>query len=1188
MSHHCHRMMHLAATLGFFLLFLDVASAQGWYDASWAYRRSVTVSNPGATALTDHQVKITLTGSFDFNNAKDDGSDIRLTASDGTTLISFWVEEWNKVGEQATLWVKVPSVPTSGTTVYLYYGNATATSASNGTATFKFFDDFSTGISTPGNWIRRLEYSSGNWGPSYVAHDWKYSMEMQQGALYFAIERAQHGWIIGSLDTEIEEEFDYIHTQINPNGTVIGMAAEPQYCYGTLLSGLALGYLHFETINPTLAQRCYDDMTLVYGYVRDTYQNTIGLSDAGGSSMALHGFSNAWKAFTEYGNTVSANEVLAIVQNYATTFISNQSANGSWVGASGVQEHEKRDFGVLKAYDVTGNFTYLTAVRDNIDYIQATYWVSSNGGLEWRETPGGSDHFYECHQQWFMIAVRLLYNESGGTYNYLTQAEQAWHFLTDTNYPNIDMYVDNYQTHNAFFSYRQVLEGGTIQLDTWKGSYEIGTALWGMALNYEWVSNYQSSHSPQAYNYLDEMVTQIKNSPANKGYANPIGYALNTSLWSTVGTPTVSMAQDNGNPVVSFLGSGNHNYYIASTYNSFDNAILEMKVKLTVDLNNNCTPEIGFRVTDINNRYITMLRGEGVIGGGGPNGDLFIRRYQGGGPTNTTYPPFNYTANYYYKYKIVTNDATIEQYLDDSLIRTWNDAGTGILSGRISLTNYGGTTTNPVYYDDVRVRSYASPEPTAAVGGEQVPSGYVDVYVDLTYVPGSAGGHDFGLDAHSTLADGLTAVSSGGTMNIGPGPFPGTFNVTKDVMLTPMAATPVMENFTVNTPSVILGGNLEISNALTLTSGYMYLGTSNLTLPPSGSISGASTVSFIVTNGTGRLIRLGAGTTPVPFPIGSSSISYNPLTIATESETDNFSAGVIDSVFPSTPNDETAVRRTWDLSEGTPGGNGTIRFTIQWNTAHEGSFFDHTLAVPFRNTGGAWVPEGALVGSITGSNPWVATIDASSGLSSWTVGNENGGLPVQLASFTGSVQSDGDVALTWITLSEINNYGFYVQRKRLAEQQYDEIPNSFVPGNGTTNEPHTYTFTDAAPGAGVWMYRLKQVDMNGAGHYSEPILVDVLTDVSEEGTPRTFALGQNYPNPFNPSTKFKYQVPIRSHVTLKVYDIWGRDVATLVDGFEEPGYKAVQWDASNVASGVYFYRLSTSVFVQTRKLVLLR
>ncbi len=103
--------------------------AQGWFDNHWSYRRQVTVPNPGTVVLTDFQVKITLDNTFEFPKALADGSDIRITASDGTTLIPFWIEEWNVAGTAASIWVKVPVIATVGTNVFIYYGNPSPTDA---------------------------------------------------------------------------------------------------------------------------------------------------------------------------------------------------------------------------------------------------------------------------------------------------------------------------------------------------------------------------------------------------------------------------------------------------------------------------------------------------------------------------------------------------------------------------------------------------------------------------------------------------------------------------------------------------------------------------------------------------------------------------------------------------------------------------------------------------------------------------------------------------------------------------------------------------------------------------------------------------------------------------------------------------------------------------------------------------
>ena len=101
----------------------DACDAEAWYDTDWLFRRSVNVSNPCGEQVTDHQVQVRLDSSFDFSKAQSDGSDLRVTDSDGVTPIPFWIETWDPVGESASIWVKVPSMPVGGTIIYLYYGH---------------------------------------------------------------------------------------------------------------------------------------------------------------------------------------------------------------------------------------------------------------------------------------------------------------------------------------------------------------------------------------------------------------------------------------------------------------------------------------------------------------------------------------------------------------------------------------------------------------------------------------------------------------------------------------------------------------------------------------------------------------------------------------------------------------------------------------------------------------------------------------------------------------------------------------------------------------------------------------------------------------------------------------------------------------------------------------------------------
>jgi hypothetical protein len=88
--------------------------------------------------------------------------------------------------------------------------------------------------------------------------------------------------------------------------------------------------------------------------------------------------------------------------------------------------------------------------------------------------------------------------------------------------------------------------------------------------------------------------------------------------------------------------------------------------------------------------------------------------------------------------------------------------------------------------------------------------------------------------------------------------------------------------------------------------------------------------------------------------------------------------------------------------------------------------------------------------------------------------------------------------------------------------------------------------------------------------------------------PDEFWLSQNHPNPFNPSTNIRYEVPRESHVTLRIHNVLGQEVAALVNELRQPGRYQVQWNAENFSSGVYFYRLQAGDFVQTKKLMVVK
>jgi hypothetical protein len=198
-------------------------------------------------------------------------------------------------------------------------------------------------------------------------------------------------------------------------------------------------------------------------------------------------------------------------------------------------------------------------------------------------------------------------------------------------------------------------------------------------------------------------------------------------------------------------------------------------------------------------------------------------------------------------------------------------------------------------------------------------------------------------------------------------------------------------------------------------------------------------------------------------------------------------------------------------------------------------------------------------------------------------------LPIQLTSFNASQNTSGaGVLLRWSTLSEVNNYGFEVQRGALSSGDFVTVSGAVIPGHGTTTVPRDYSYADRSAQPGTWYYRLKQIDLDGAVHYSDPAKVDVQPGGTGQDVPAVFSLAQNFPNPFNPETTIRYSLPSRSHVVLAVYNALGERVAVLAEGEQESGSHEVRFNGSALASGVYFYRLQSTGFVETKKLSLLR
>ncbi|MCX6163849.1 MAG: T9SS type A sorting domain-containing protein, partial [Ignavibacteriae bacterium] len=190
-------------------------------------------------------------------------------------------------------------------------------------------------------------------------------------------------------------------------------------------------------------------------------------------------------------------------------------------------------------------------------------------------------------------------------------------------------------------------------------------------------------------------------------------------------------------------------------------------------------------------------------------------------------------------------------------------------------------------------------------------------------------------------------------------------------------------------------------------------------------------------------------------------------------------------------------------------------------------------------------------------------------------------MPVKLFSFSYYV-SGRNTTLKWVTSEELNNSGFEVYRISDAQNQNIWQKLGFVKGKGTTNTFTHYSFEDKNLNTGKYCYRIKQIDYNGNYEYFN------LEGKVEITSPVKFNLSQNYPNPFNPSTKISYALPDNGYVTLKIYDMLGKEVATLVNENKNAGYYDVSFSNTQLSAGVYFYKLNVNDFTSVKKMVFVK
>jgi hypothetical protein len=335
-------------------------------------------------------------------------------------------------------------------------------------------------------WVRRLLRSrESGWFGADTRHDWRFSVELEEGALEAAVLMDTD-----AMDTCLAGELAYIHSSIAPGGSIADLPFDGnEYEHGLVLSAHALGALHFDESDEAVADTSFEDLKRLFASLGKGYEPPAQPDE--GDCVLLRGFANAYRIFDFRADAVRKRVAQALVEFCAENLVAHQAADGSFDLRNDmypVQAQLKADIALMKAYMVSRNPAFIGAVRRNPIWIVDNRWDDSEkrmGGLRW--SGADSTSFYECHQMWFSIATKYLSGSSAHNDEYASLRAEELGFVFDDNFAGVDMFVDNEKTYGPFFAYGAVSRDGHIQKEPfhqWKGAYEIGASLWALALNY--------------------------------------------------------------------------------------------------------------------------------------------------------------------------------------------------------------------------------------------------------------------------------------------------------------------------------------------------------------------------------------------------------------------------------------------------------------------------------------------------------------------------------------------------------------------------------------------------------------------------------------------------------------------------------------------------------------------------------
>lgn len=486
----------------------------------------------------------------------------------------------------------------------------------------------------------------------------------------------------------------------------------------------------------------------------------------------------------------------------------------------------------------------------------------------------------------------------------------------------------------------------------------------------------------------------------------------------------------------------------------------------------------------------------------------------------------------------------------------WTSAGTVSFSGTIDLRYTASSATGSELPASASVINNVTIDAPVTLNANAVFNGVLTLNDDF-----NVGGNSLTIKNPVAGTPNLLAASSAAGSKL-------TFAGTSTGLTLPSSVADLHTLVVNNVNGLFLQDNLTVTNTLTCTNGFLKTNGYNLTW------TGSS-----LTESAGSYVQ---GILTTTSNVGTGTSTFNGVGVSISAGTDNLGTVTVKRYSgPGTAVNvgiNSGINRKWEF---TPSNNYTSSdrtITLSWVLTDDNGKtlnamriwqFDNVL---WRDISG--VGQNAVTRNISGVLP--DDIDAAETFI-FTVTDEFSPLPVELTSFYANT-SKNSVKLLWETATEVQNFGFEVERKSEANSEWKNI--GFVAGNGNSNTVNKYSFTDNEIVSGKYSYRLKQLDNDGRYSYSGIVNVEL------GNLPTEFSLGQNYPNPFNPSTTFTFDLPVESHATLSVYNLLGEKVATLIDGIMKEGTHHVKFDGSNLTSGIYIYSLEAGNKKFTKKMIL--